>query len=289
MFACKDVNGNSKEFLKQEIAKSLEDINGKTALAFIDLSDPKDTLFFNVDEKFHAASTMKVPIMIELFKQSREKRFRLTDSILVINNFKSFVDGSPYSLDIKDDSDDIIYGKIGSLMTIHDLMYSMITVSSNLATNILIELVDAGKVSSTMKDLGANSIEVLRGVEDKKAYDIGLSNSTTARDLMLILKAISTNKAGSEEDCKSMIEILKDQTFDDMIPLYLPQGTPVAHKTGTITGVHHDMAIVNLQDGRSYILVLLSKELGDFERGTDRLAKLSLSIYNYMVHKKYLN
>ncbi len=134
-----------------------------------------------------------------------------------------------------------------------------------------------------MRDLGAKDIEVLRGVEDQKAYDQGLSNSTTAKDLMLIMKAIAVDSAGTPEDCKSMIAILKKQQFNDVIPLYLPNEVSVAHKTGFITGVHHDAAIVFLPDGRSYILVLLSKDLKDFDKGTEQLAGISKIFYNYMM------
>ena len=161
----------------------------------------------------------------------------------------------------------------------------MITVSSNLATNVLIELVDAKNVTATMRDLGANKIEVLRGVEDQKAYDLGLSNTTTARDLTIIMKAIATYKAGTEADCKDMIAILKDQQFNEIIPHDLPKDVVVAHKTGLITGVHHDTGIVYLPDGRTYVLVLLSKNLEDFDKGTQQLAGISKTIYEYMTEK----
>jgi beta-lactamase class A len=146
----------------------------------------------------------------------------------------------------------------------------------------LIEIVDAKKTTATMRELGAANIEVLRGVEDIKAYRKGLSNSTTAKDLLVIMKAIAEGKAGTQEDCEKMIAILKDQKWNDMIPKYLPKDVEVAHKTGFITGLHHDAAIVYLPNGKSYVLVLLSKNLKDFDKGTDQLAKISKSIYDFM-------
>lgn len=280
-YSCQE-KPTQKEKLKRAIAAQINDIDGTVAVAFHNLNNPKDTLFINVDEKFHAASTMKVPVMIELFKQASAGRLDLNDSVILKNEFKSIVDGSSYRMDIHDDSDDVIYEQIGSRVAIKDLMYSMITVSSNLVTNVLIELVGAKKTTATMRDLGANNIEVLRGVEDQKAYDLGLSNSTTARDLMLIMEAIATKKAGTPEDCEAMITILKDQKFNDIIPNYLPKEVQVAHKTGNITGLHHDAGIVYLPDGRAYILVLLSKNLQDFDKGTDQLARISERIYNYV-------
>ena len=274
------------ENLKKTVQAQIDTIEGDVALTFYNLSDPNDNLSINEHEKFHAASTMKVPVMIELFKQAEQGKIDLNDSILLKNEFKSIVDGSPYSMDVSDDSDDVVYGRIGSKVALNDLMYSMITVSSNLATNVLIELVGAKKVTGTMRDLGALNIEVLRGVEDQKAYDQGLSNSTSAKDLMLIMKAIADNSAGTPEDCKAMITILKEQQFNDVIPLYLPKDVKIAHKTGFITGLHHDAAIVYLPDGRSYILVLLSKNLEDFDKGTEQLAGISKTVYDYMLDDK---
>lgn len=273
---------SKKENLEKTIQAQIDSIDGTVAIAFYSLSEPKDSLLNNVDEKFHAASTMKIPVMIELFKQASEGKLNLNDSILLKNEFKSIVDSSFYSMDVSDDSDDVVYKQIDTKVAIKDLMYSMITVSSNLATNVLIELVNAKKVTATMRDLGAKNIEILRGVEDQKAYDQGLSNSTTARDLMVIMESIANYNAGLQKDCEAMISILMDQKFNDIIPKYLPSNIDVAHKTGSITGVHHDAAIVYLPNGRSYVLVLLSKNLKDFDKGTDQLALISKTIYDYV-------
>jgi beta-lactamase class A len=271
--------------LSKTIASQISNIEGNVAVAFLDLNDSKNKLLINVDEKFHAASTMKVPVMIELYKQQAAGKINLNDSILLKNEFKSIVDGSLYKMDIGEDSDDVIYSKIGTYQKMYDLMYSMIILSSNLATNVLIEVVDAKKTTATMRELGAANIEVLRGVEDIKAYRKGLSNSTTAKDLLVIMKSIAEGKAGTQEHCDKMISILKDQKWNDMIPKYLPKEVEVAHKTGSITGVHHDAAIVYLPNGKSYVLVLLSKNLKDFDKGTDQLAKISKSFYDFMINK----
>ena len=283
-FSCQE-KISKKELLQKTVQAQIDSIDGKVAVAFYSLSEPKDSLLINVDEKFHAASTMKVPVMIELFKQASEGKLDLNNSILLKNEFKSIVDGSLYSMDITDDSDDIIYKQIGTKVTLSDLIHSMITVSSNLATNILIELADAKKTTATMRDLGAKNMDVLRGVEDQKAFDQGLNNSTTARDLMIIMAAIANNTAGNKKDCEAMLTILKDQQFKDMIPAYLPKEVEVAHKTGSITGVHHDAGIVYLPDGSTYVLVLLSKNLKDFDKGTDQLAKISKTFYDYVSTK----
>ncbi len=271
------------EILEGAIESQLDSIQGDVAVAFLSLSDPEESVLINAEEQFHAASTMKVPVMIELFKQQNQGKLDLNDSILLANEFRSIVDSSLYSMDIGDDSDDVIYSKIGTTVALKDLMYNMITISSNLATNVLIELVDAKKVTATMRGLGADKIEVLRGVEDTKAYELGLSNTTTAKDLMIIMRAIAENKAGTEADCLEMISILGDQQFHSIIPYFLPDEVKVAHKTGSIVGVHHDAGIVYLPDGRAYVLVILSKNLKEFDKATEQLAGLSKTVYDYMV------
>jgi beta-lactamase class A len=268
----------SSENLKSAIEAKLKTVEGEIAVAFKDLQTGK-TLLINEKENFHAASTMKTPVMIEVFKQAKEGKFKLSDSILVKNEFKSIVDGSPYSMDIADDSGDGMYKMIGKKMTIYDLTYQMITVSSNLATNILIDLVDAKNANASMRKLGAKDINVLRGVEDQKAFDKGLSNTTTAYDLMLIFEKIAQNKVIDKNSCEEMRKILFDQKFNEIIPEKLPKTVKVAHKTGSITGVQHDSGIVYLPDGRKYVLVVLSKKLKNVDAGVKMLAEVSEMVY----------
>lgn len=284
LLSCKNTDSeNTIDDLRNSIEKQLEAMDGVFAYVFLDLNNPNNAIEINTDEKFHAASTMKVPVMIEVFQQAAKGNFKLSDSILVKNEFKSIVDGSLYKMDISDDSGEKLYDQINKNTTIYDLMYDMITVSSNLATNILIDLVGAESVTASMRDLGANNMNVLRGVEDIKAYKLGLSNSTTAKDLMIIMKSIANGTAGSVEDCKRMTDILKDQHFNNMIPKYFPKTIEVAHKTGSITGVHHDSGIVYLPDGRSFVLVILSKELKEFDKETDALAKIAKETLEFML------
>lgn len=269
--------------LKTKIEKEFASVDGRFALAFRDLSNPLNEIFINEKESFHAASTMKTPVMMELFKQASENKISLNDSVLVKNEFKSIVDGSPYSMEIGRDSGEKYYELLGTKQPIIDLVKDMITVSSNLSTNILIEIVDAKKVNETMRNIGANDIQVLRGVEDMKAFDMGLNNTTTAYDLMLIYQTIAEGKFVSEKVCEEMIEILLQQKFNEIIPAHLPEDVKVAHKTGSITGIEHDSGIVFLPDGRKYVLVLLAKNLSDKDAGITAEAKVSRYIYDYLV------
>lgn len=268
--------------LTRRIKSQFQSVEGNFAIAFKNLDNPQEALFINERESFHAASTMKTPVMVELYKQAAAGKFSLDDSILVKNEFRSIVDGSPYQLEIADDSEDGLYKLIGQKLPVRQLMHEMITVSSNLATNILIELADAQSVMQTMREMGANDIRVLRGVEDGKAYEKGLNNTTTAYDLLLLFERLALGKAVNPEASQEMIEVLLQQQFNDVIPAKLPKAVKVAHKTGFITGVQHDSGIVYLPDGRQYVLVLLSKNMNDSEAGTQMLAEVSRLVYEYV-------
>jgi beta-lactamase class A len=265
-----------KEQIKSFIAKQ-----GTISVAFRDLLTGEE-IMINESETFHAASTMKTPVLIEVFKQAKEGKLSLSDSIRIRNEFQSIVDGSMYSLNPADDSEQKMYGLVGKKKALKDLVNDMIIYSSNLATNTVIELVGAKNVMNTMRELGANHIQVLRGVEDGKAFEKGLNNTTTAFDLLVIFEAMAKGKAVSPGASQQMIDILLHQQFNKMIPARLPTTVKVAHKTGNITGVLHDSGIVFLPNGHSYVLVLLSKNIDNEETASNLLAGISEMIYKFV-------
>lgn len=221
------------------------------------LLDGSEEWMQEADKVYHAASTMKVPVMIELFRQESLKQLSLSETLEIRNEFKSVVDGSPYSMDLGDDSDATVYENVGKTMTLEDLNVQMITVSSNFATNLLIDRLGVKNVRATVEAMGANGLEVRRGVEDQKAFDQGIINETTARGLFVLLNAIARGTAVSKSASERMVEVLSGQKFNDGIPQGVPPGTKVAHKTGTITRVHHDAAIV--YSARPCVLVVLTR------------------------------
>ncbi|MCB0654159.1 MAG: serine hydrolase [Saprospiraceae bacterium] len=269
--------------LKVDIQSIIGASPGTYAVALQDLKDSSIQLLINEKVVFHAASTMKTPVMMELFKQSREGKLSMEEELPVKNEFISIVDGSTFSMDIGEDSDEMLYEKIGEKVKIYDLMYNMIIHSSNLATNLLIEKVDAQNVTQTLRDMGAMDIKVLRGVEDIKAYRKGLSNTTTAYDLMLIYEQLGKGTFLDKSSCQRMINILLDQEHNDLIPANLPTEVKVAHKTGFITKILHDSGIVFLPDGRQYVLVILSKEWDKEETAQKTIANISKRIYDFYI------
>lgn len=247
-------------------------------IAYMDLGSG-DTLFENADSSFHAASTMKVPVMMELFRRAAGGSFSMGQSLLVVNQFASIVDGSSYALDPGDDSDSTLYRRIGERVRIDTLLRLMITRSSNLATDMLITLVGAENVNRTMRSLGAQRIQVLRGVEDQKAFDKGLNNTTTARDLAIILRAIEDGRAAPPDATAKMRDVLLADEFNEKIPAGLPKGVRVAHKTGEITAHSHDAAIVYPPGRKPYILVVLTRGIQDGAKANKLIADISAIIY----------
>jgi beta-lactamase class A len=239
----------------------------RVGVAFHDLARG-DTLYLHADTSFHAASTMKVPVLVELFRAAERGELALDASVLLVNRFASIVDGSAYALSAGDDSDSLVYARVGERVPVRWLAERMIVRSSNLATNALIALVGGERVTATMRALGAGRMMVRRGVEDGPAYARGLNNTTTARDLATVMAAIETGRAASPASCRAMRDILLRQEWNDRIPTGLPLGTRVAHKTGEITATYHDAAIVYPAGRGPYVLVILAGGMGDSAAAT---------------------
>ena len=265
----------AKSEIESLIAASKAEVVG---VAVYDLQT-KQTLLLNERVSLHAASTMKVPVMMEIFRLVDAKKIGLREPIEVKNRFFSIVDGSEYRLNKSDDSDDEMYNRIGQKMPVIELVNHMIAMSSNLATNLLIEIAKPDHVMSLMQQLGANDIKVLRGVEDQKAFEAGKNNTTTAHDLMVLLRAIAENKALSKKACEKMVEILAAQQFNEGIPAGVPTGTKVAHKTGDITKHNHDAAIVYPPDRKPYVVVVLTKGIAEHRRSSKLIADISRVVY----------
>jgi beta-lactamase class A len=249
------------------------------AVVYQDLGNPKDAIFLEADRSFHAASTMKVPVMLEFFRQVDAGKLSLDQPITLVNEFRSIVDGSPYSLDAKEDEDAALYERLGKPVPARELLQRMITRSSNLATNSVIALVDAKRATQTLRTLGAQQMTVLRGVEDGKAYKQGLNNTATARDLATLLTAIEQGKAASPSSTEAMRAILLAQELNDEIPAGLPPGTRVAHKTGQISGVLHDAAIVYPPGRAPYVLVVLTSGIPDDKVARSLIVDISRSVH----------
>lgn len=272
--------------LLDSIRARISSVTGAVVAVSYSEIDSRVMVSINSDSLFHAASTMKIPVMIEVLRRSQAGGFAMNQPILLVNQFASIVDGSAFSLDPAEDSDSALYLQVGQRVTVRELMRRMITHSSNLATNVLIALVGARQVTEMAHTLGATRMQVLRGVEDQKAFDRGLVNTTTSADLAALLAAIENGRALSPASSAEMREVLLAQAFNEKIPAGVPAGTPVAHKTGEITSVSHDAAIVYPKDRKPYVLVVLTRGIRDASASSALIADISRLVYAHAVSQR---
>lgn len=261
--------------IEQRIARS-----GATAgVYYADLREGR-TAEFNADARFHAASTMKVAVMLQVYRDVDAGRLALRQRIPVVNSFRSLVGDTLYELSAADDSDSSLYARVGQAVELERLLELMIQVSSNLATNILIAQVGAERVQQTLAELGIDSMRVLRGVEDGPAYRAGLNNTVTARSLGQLFAAIADGRAASAVSCGHMLRVLLGQQDRTAIRAGLPRRTRVAHKTGYITALRHDGGIVYHDDQPRYVLVALTRGLADQNDADALIADIARLTYD---------
>jgi beta-lactamase class A len=241
---------------------------------------------YNADHYFHAASTMKLAVLLGVFRLVDRGELALDAPVHVRNRFTSIVNQEPFMLDLGRDADPDVYGHLGKTMSVRDLAYWMITKSSNLATNLLVDVINIKTVQLALDELDIDGVRVLRGVEDQRAFHAGLNNEVTAHGLLKLLRLIADGKAYSQRVCDEMLDIMLDQQYRSGIPAGLPKAARVAHKTGNISTVHHDAGIVYLENRKPYVLVILTQFEPEHGRGT-AVADVSRDIFNTLAGSVY--
>jgi len=247
------------------------------------------TIRISADRVMHAASTMKTNVMLEVLRRVDKGALRLADELPVVNEFKSLADGSPFSIGLEPDADGPISEKLGRKATIEYLVREMITRSSNLATNLLLTLLEPASVQRLNDELGASTVKVRRCVEDSKAYEEGLNNETDAEGMGITMEAALRSPKLSEAAHAKAWEMLTGQVFNDQIPagLHPQSGAIVGHKTGSISSVQHDAAVVRLPDGREYVLVILANDFGANDAGRAQVKqtaqRMSRAVWEAMI------
>jgi beta-lactamase class A len=240
-----------------------------------------DEILIQPDEAYHPASTIKVHVMMEVFRQAEQGRFALEERLPIINSFTSIADGSKFSLEVNDDSEQTLYPRIGETETIVELTRLMIVRSSNLATNILLEKVGAKHVNDFIDALGIQGVKFIRGIEDKPAFRLGMNNSATAHGLTQTMTLIAKKKVVSEKASEKMIEILLGQEFNESIPALLPNFVKVAHKTGWNGDIYHDTGIVYPEDSKPYVISIMTRGFAEEKEAEAHacMAKVSQLVY----------
>lgn len=272
-----------------EIIQLITSIQGDVSVCFKNIRT-NELFLYNQYERFNTASLMKVIVGLELILRIEKGDFTQDDKIEIINSFTSKFDNSKFKLCIENDSEKELYTKIGSRIRIIELLELMIAKSSNLATNNLFNLVDKDNaLAQLISNLQLYDTQILRGVEDQKAFDAGIINYTNAMDVLKLFEFINEGILLENKSLILLYEILKRQEHNSIIPKMLPKELEIAHKTGTIKSVIHDAGIIKTINGINYILVILSKNLVDMEKSISNFTMISQKIY-YLVkdNKTYL-
>src|SRR5438876_12181196 len=241
---------------------------------------------YNGDQYFHAASTMKLAVLLGVFRQVERGELTLESPVHIRNRFISIVNQQPFMLDLGRDADPDVYGHLGRTLTIRELAYWMITKSSNLATNLLVEVVGVPTIQHALDELEIDGVRILRGVEDQAAFQAGLNNEVTANGLLKLLRLIADGKAYSQQSSGEMLAMMLEQQFRGGIPAGLPKEARVAHKTGNISTVHHDAGIVYVDGRKPYVLVILTQFEAERGRGS-AVAEVSRDIFTTLANVTY--
>jgi beta-lactamase class A len=237
----------------------------------------------NSDRWFHAASTIKVPVLLGVFDAIEHGLLEPYSRIHVRNRFLSAADGSPFRVQSGRDANSAVHRALGSMMTVRELAEHMIVTSSNLATNLLVDIVGVDSIRETLDRLGLRGIELHRGVEDELAWEQGINNRITATGLCHALRMIENREAISDAACSEMLEILHNQQFRSGIPAGVPDDVRVANKTGEMSTAAHDGGIVYVDGRKPYVVVVLTEWDSGPDGRRSTIAQVSRAVYDYVV------
>ncbi len=273
--------------LRKQIEKIESESGAKAVAVAIHDTETDFELHYRADRWFHAASTIKVPILLGVFDGIAHGTLLPHSRIHVRNRFHSVVERVPFRVESDRDANSSVHAAIGKMMRVEDLAHHMIATSSNLATNLLLDIVGLENVQKTLQELGVdNGIDIKRGVEDELAFEKGIFSSVTADGLLRVLLLLAEGKAFSPALSRKMMDILHGQEFNRGIPARLPKGTRVAHKTGEISTIAHDAGVVYLPDRKPYVLVVLTEWNADSSGRSKAIAEISHRAYEALTEKE---
>jgi beta-lactamase class A len=171
-------------------------------------------------------------------------------------------------------------------MRISELARHMIIRSSNLATNLLLDLLGIAFLQRVLEQHGLGGIDLLRGVEDELAFEHGINNRVTADGLVQLLRLIAEERAFSAPLSPAMLDVLHEQEFRSGIPARLPAGARVANKTGEISTIAHDAGIVYLPGRKPYVLAVLTEWEPQATGRSPTIAAASYMVYEHLTAGK---
>ncbi|MGG4168034.1 serine hydrolase [Rossellomorea vietnamensis] len=257
-----------KNVLENNIREIVIRCNGRVSVA-VEL--PSYSFHINGDSTYSAASLIKIPILLEGFRQAQEGKISLSDRVTIPKEGR--VGGAGVLVSLSDHL----------TLTVKDLLTLMIIVSDNTASNLLIERLGSNAIQDLCDTLQLKQTRLLRKLMDFEAVEQGLNNYTSALDILSCLKVLDIGKEYSPTSRKKMLHILHQQQFDTKLPSRMDRGSVyIANKTGELPGVEHDCAIIKFREKTAYIAVLID-ELGQNEPGKDTIAQIGKLMSDFLI------
>ena len=269
---------------------AIERTSGARSLA-VALYDAQTQISFrrNADRWFHAASTIKVAILLGVYAAIHHGWLLPQSRLHVRNRFFGALDGLPFRVLADRDANSEVHAAIGKMMRVSELALHMISTSSNLATNLLLDLVGLDTVQRSLDELGIDGIDIRRGVEDERAFEVGINNRVTAGGLAQLLRLIAEERAFTPELSRAMLDILHAQEFRNGIPARLPRAVRVAHKTGEISTIAHDAGVVYPEGRKPYVIAILTEWSPETAAGRSLvIADVSHAVYDLLTASERL-
>lgn len=267
--------------VRDGVLSALAPAGGEWAVYFKDVRTGAE-LALRADDEFHPASTLKVWVMIKVFQDDRDGKYSLEDPIEVTRTFPSAARKDPRPFDVEPTAK-AVGAAIGKRMRVRELVEHMITVSDNLATNVLTRQAGGPEaVTACIRGHGVARSTVARYIMDEQAFNEGLSSAAFARDFGLIFEKLARGEVVSPAASREMLAVLGRLTGNTMLPARLPGEARVAHKTGAIEGIRADVGLVTLPGGRQYVAAFFARRLRDAKQGEACLAAASRVLYDFV-------
>lgn len=236
------------------------------------------------DARHYSASIMKLPILVAAERLAERGALDLDRPVTVHNDFESRLAGHRFSLDEEEDSDPATWAAMGSDVLLRELIRRMVTVSGNLATNLVLDEVGTGEVAAVLAEAGCSErTTIVRGIEDYPARDAGIDNLITADDMARLVVALAEQRLAGPGATDACEQTLRAQEYRAGIPAGLPDGVTVGNKTGWITSVNHDVALVRAPGLPPVGLAVLVSAPGTEEEREAGIARIAAAVWAEVV------
>lgn len=236
------------------------------------------------DSRHYSASIMKLPVLVAAHRLAERSLLDLDRPILVHDDFESRRPGHRFTMDQGEDSDPATWAALGTQVPLRDLAHRMVTVSGNLATNVVLDEVGTDEVAAVLADAGCSvRTTIVRGIEDYHAREVGIDNLITADDMARLMAALAEGRLAGPDATAACERTLQAQEHRNGIPAGLPDGLVIGNKTGWITGVNHDVALVRALDLPPVGLAVLVSAPGTEEEREAAIARIAAAAWTKVV------